>query len=334
LTIANMKVLAIILALAVAASARVKRPEEHWRPARGRDMSKYQPRHAMYPMKKEPVLWEVAAAQRQAKRRFAEAMSFVPRDDVDMAEECGVENKAGRIVGGHEAAEHEWPWQTAVFIDNMYFCGGALISNEYVLTAAHCADDAFYFDMMLGAHNVRAASEVGRIEITSYDYVVNPGWDANTLSNDLAIVKLPTPVAFNSMIRPSCLPTMSTDGPAVDDVVTCTGWGKPSDNAGSISDVLRMVENCPVISNKECNDIYGIVGSGVICIDTTGGRGTCNGDSGGPLNYKTGDHKWMQVGIVSFGSSAGCERGYPAGFTRVTEYIDWISSQTGIKVTL
>ena len=54
------------------------------------------------------------------------------------------------------------------------------------------------------------------------------------------------------------------------------GWGKPSDSASSISPTLQMVHDIPVMSNSECNDYYGIVGDGIVCIDTTGGRGSCN----------------------------------------------------------
>merc|ERR1712179_896732 len=73
------------------------------------------------------------------------------------------------------------------------------------------------------------------------------------------------------------------DIPSVGSLVTVTGWGKPSDSAGGISPVLREVRDLPVISNSDCNAVYGIVGPGVVCIDTTGGKGSCNGDSGGPL---------------------------------------------------
>jgi secreted trypsin-like serine protease len=56
------------------------------------------------------------------------------------------------------------------------------------------------------------------------------------------------------------------------------------------------------------------------------------GDSGGPLVYQEDDGRYTEVGIVSFGAIAGCEKGYPAGFTRVTSYLDWIESNTGIAL--
>merc|ERR1712071_264135 len=130
---------------------------------------------------------------------------------------------------------------------------------------------------------------------------------------------------FNNYISASCLPAAG-DEPAVGSDVAVTGWGKPSDSAGGISPVLREVRDIPVMTNADCNAVYGIVGDGVVCIDTTGGRGSCNGDSGG----KAAGDKWTQVGIVSFGSSSGCETGLPAGFTRTEYYLDWIKSETGM----
>merc|ERR1712154_636583 len=86
------------------------------------------------------------------------------------------------------------------------------------MTAAHCADGASYFDIMAGAHN--------------------------TLANDIALIELPSPMSFNDYIRPSCMP-MAGDSADVGEMVTCTGWGKPSDSAGGISPVLRMVGTDP-----------------------------------------------------------------------------------------
>merc|ERR1719251_347949 len=254
------------------------RAEEHWRPAQGRDLSKYKPRQATVPATAENLVWAI----KEVKKTGA---STKKGTNVDLKATCGIEGpaRAGRIVGGHEATPHQWPWQVALFIDNTWFCGGSLISENYVMTAAHCADGASYFDIMAGAHNVRASSEPHRVEITSYNGWTHPNWDHNTLANDIALIELPSPMSFNDYIKPSCMP-MAGDTADVGETVTCTGWGKPSDSAGGISPVLRMVEDRPIISNSDCNAIYGIVGAGVVCIDTTGGKGTCNGDSGGPLN--------------------------------------------------
>merc|ERR1712168_714306 len=106
----------------------------------------------------------------------------------------------------------------------------------------------------------------------------------------------------NGYISTVSLPT--TFDVNVGDTVTPTGWGLDSDSAGSISEVLRQVD-VPIMSNSACDAVYGIVGDGQICIDTSGGKGTCSGDSGGPLNYYG-----TTYGITSFGAAAGCEAGY------------------------
>jgi len=323
-----MKGLVIALALLAVVSAVPKgrrlRPEEHWRPAAARDLSKYKPKP--FPTKDS------------AKTSPARPKKFpVPKPSAyNLAEECGIEGPPSidRIVGGEEAAEHQWPWIVALFIDDSWFCGGALISENWVMTAAHCVEDAFYFDIMAGAHNVREDSEPNRVEITSFNGFTHENWDTNTLENDIALIELPEAITFNDYIKPSCLPHAGHSCQP-GEFVSVIGWGRPSDSASSISPTLQMVHDIPVMSNKECNDYYGIVGDGIVCIDTTGGRGSCNGDSGGPLiekgEHKAAGQKWTQVGVVSFGSSRGCEVGAPAGFTRTEYYLDWIMGNSGIK---
>jgi len=169
------------------------------------------------------------------------------------------------------------------------------------------------------------------VEISSYNGWTHPQWNSNDLSNDLALIQLPQKITFNDFIRPACLPRPGmTADPGM--LVTPIGWGRPSDTAGGISPVLRMVPDLPLIDNESCNNVYGIVGEGVVCMDTAGGKGTCNGDSGGPLGrYDETLERWVEVGIVSFGASSGCEVGYPAGFTRTHYYLDWIKEQAGIN---
>jgi len=323
-----MKVFLAVLALAAVVSAvpqgRRLRPEEHWRPAAARDLSKYKPK----PLPNKDSI-RISPAR---PKKFP-----VPQPSAyDLAAECGIEGPPAkdRIVGGEEAAENQWPWIVALFVDDSWFCGGALISEKWVMTAAHCVEDALYFDVMAGAHNVRAGSEPHRVEITSFNGFTHEDWDHSTLANDIALIELPEPIEFNDYIKPSCLPTKGHEC-SPGEMVSVIGWGKPSDSASSISPTLQMVHDIPVMSNSECNDYYGIVGDGIVCIDTTGGRGSCNGDSGGPLiekgEHKAAGQKWTQVGVVSFGSSRGCEVGAPAGFTRTEYYLDWIMGNSGIK---
>ncbi|KAK7066339.1 hypothetical protein SK128_015599 [Halocaridina rubra] len=225
-----------------------------------------------------------------------------------------------RIVGGVEAVPHSWPHQVALFIDDLYFCGGSLISDEWVMTAAHCMDGAGYVNVVMGAHNIRN-SEPEQVSMTSTNFFTHENWNSFTLANDIALIRLPSAVGLDQNIATVGL---AASDPAVGTTVTPTGWGRPSDSSGSISDVLRQVD-VPTMDNQPCDAIYGIVLDSMICIDSTGGMGTCNGDSGGPLNYNG-----VTIGITSFGASAGCEAGYPDAFTRVTSFLAWIESNTGI----
>merc|ERR1712127_584852 len=333
LHIMKLFIIAALCAVSMAApEGRRLRPEEHWRPAQGRDLNKYKPRGAMVDANGDDLMVKI---NKVAAEMRAAASPSNHKDAGKPKAACGIEGPAreGKIVGGVEAAEHAWPWQVALFIDDAWFCGGSIISENYVLTAAHCADGAGYFDVMAGAHNVRESNEPNRAEITSYNGWTHPEWNTQDLSSDLALIELPSPMPMNDYISASCLPAAG-ETPSVGSMVTVTGWGKPSDSAGGISLVLREVRNLPVITNSDCNDVYGIVGPGVVCVDTAGGRGSCNGDSGGPLVQQAGakapGDKWTQVGIVSFGASAGCEVGYPAGYTRTEYYLDWIKSETGM----
>merc|ERR1712141_706956 len=94
----------------------------------------------------------------------------------------------------------------------------------------------------------------------------------------------------------------------------------------------NMVSDLPVITPESCADYYGsIIYSGIMCIDSAGGKGVCNGDSGGTLNIRQseGGNKWTQVGVTSFVSSAGCESGNPHGFSRVAEQLETVTTMVG-----
>ena len=112
-------------------NGRSLRPEEHWRPAAARDLSKYTPRHALVQAKSSPVEHEFVTLARSI-RSSKLSKSTHKASSVDLANECGIEGPPmkDRIVGGFEAAENQWPWQVALFIDDAWFCGGSIISDK------------------------------------------------------------------------------------------------------------------------------------------------------------------------------------------------------------
>merc|ERR1712080_761598 len=102
---------------------------------------------------------------------------------------------------------------------------------------------------------------------------------------------------------------MGAEGGAL---ATVTGWGHIHDGSQEISEVLRYVHDMPVMTNEACKPQHPLIMEGHLCMETTGGKGPCIGDAGGPLVTKKGGLEgpgqvWVQHGIVSFGSINGCE---------------------------
>merc|ERR1712243_143533 len=104
---------------------------------------------------------------------------------------CG-QSKSTKIVGGSEVTPHAYPWQVGLFIDDMYFCGGSIISEDWILTAAHCMDGAGFVEVVMGAHSIHDDNEVGRVSVTSTDFFTHENWNSFTLTNDLALIRMPS----------------------------------------------------------------------------------------------------------------------------------------------
>merc|ERR1711955_35833 len=259
-------------------------------------------------------------------------MAGYKKGSKSFAEECGIPGGEERIVGGSEATPHSFPWMAALFIDDAWFCGGTLISDEWVLTAAHCTTDAHTARVLLGAHNVREAQEEGRVEMISTDIITHEKYNSFNLHTDIGLIHLPEKVNFTDILKPVCLPSHSEEDERwAGEDCQASGWGKPSDSADSISPVLREV-TVDTITNLICAlQFPTIINHNIICISGHDGKSTCNGDSGGPLHLMQ-DGKYKQIGVTSFGSSMGCEIGSHAGFTRPASFLDWIETNTGIAI--
>eukprot|EP00095_Tigriopus_kingsejongensis_P009000 maker-scaffold963_size76285-snap-gene-0.15 protein:Tk09000 transcript:maker-scaffold963_size76285-snap-gene-0.15-mRNA-1 annotation:"af461035_1collagenolytic serine protease" len=223
-----------------------------------------------------------------------------------------------RIVGGQEAEPHSWPFIVALSIDDSFFCGGTILSDQWILTAAHCLDGAGYVEVTAGAHN-QATLENSQVKLTSTTFTVNPDYDSINIIEDTAVIQLPEKLDLSGDFIKAV--KMATADPADGELVTSVGWGITSD-FGSVSDVLNQVD-VPVLNYDECLDYWqGVLDPKQLCIDTKGSKGTCGGDSGGPTMYNG-----AQVGITSFGGFS-CTMDAPAGLVSVAQYQEWICANT------
>ncbi|XP_041447100.1 transmembrane protease serine 11D isoform X2 [Xenopus laevis] len=244
---------------------------------------------------------------------------------------CGVGGPsavANRIVGGTNAAVGSWPWQAGLRYNKYYICGASLISDTWLVTAAHCiiSQVPSLFTVILGTI-LSTSSSVLYLE----SIIVHEKYTRSTSGNDIALLKLSIPLKFTRYIGPVCLPQISD---IFADGLPCyiTGWGTLSEG-GSVSITLQEAE-VKIIGTETCNSsqMYkSMIGPSMICAGYVDGNiDSCQGDSGGPLvAKKVNDTSWYLIGIVSFGE--GCARvNKPGVYSRVTYLRSWITQKTGI----
>jgi secreted trypsin-like serine protease len=176
------------------------------------------------------------------------------------------------------------------------------------------------------------------MRVTGDNIINHPEYLFNddTITHDIAILRLPQEITFTDKIRPVCLPNRSQlRNFNVGETVRLSGWGQTSDRPG-ISPVLQHTKHQNIMSNKECRAHFEHYISGnIICMDATPTNAGCRGDSGGPL-FALIDAKdsapahIVQYGVTSF-TGVSCEEGDPFAFSRVTAFFDFIERVTGRK---
>lgn len=237
--------------------------------------------------------------------------------------QCGKVQRLTRIVGGQETEVNEYPWMVSLTSKQGRFCGGSLIGDQWVLTAAHCTHSlsAQDFTVHLGGHYLPDPLIASNVE----SIIEHHQYDSVNTNYDFALIKLSNPVNFaaNPHIRPVCLPSDAQDT-FEDRLGTVTGWGTTVENDPTLSEVLREVV-VNIMSNNDCS--LSVTEQQMCAGVTEGGKDSCQGDSGGPLltTLNSSDHgdQYQVVGVVSWGY--GCAKpGYPGVYARVTSQLSWI----------
>ncbi|XP_051979690.1 transmembrane protease serine 9-like [Xyrauchen texanus] len=231
------------------------------------------------------------------------------------------------IVNGMEAKPHSRPYMVSlqVLLDNTWEhnCGGFLISDQFVLTAAHC--HIRQMTVVVGVHDLKSTKE-GSVRIKLMSYHLHPDYMIDPLMNDIMLLRLQSKVKQNKNINWISIPTKDVNNKADSDC-SVAGWGKLSNNGPGSTRLMEV--DVKIMDNTKCKNKWGEEYSASQMMCVYGNGASCEGDSGGPL--VCGD---TAVGITSFGSKFGCNsHEYPEVYTKISAYLPWIHNITGNNST-
>ena len=282
----------------------------------------------------------VAAPPQHLAFDSADTFSVIPGQVCGYYEDLSLNSPEGRIVGGTEVdGIRQYPWQMSLATGFMglfyqHRCGAALISDKWVLSAAHClhnlkGEPLYAMGGFLDINNKETA-QITKVKA----YFIHENFVPKLYEQDIAVLRLTAPIVYTPSLLPVCLPrpTYSRQGDynlLLGQLATLTGWGRQWDE-GPLAHQLEMVR-LPIISNNRCMNWYNRSGSlqylperTFLCAGWEGGKmDACNGDSGGPLVVTRADGRAEVAGVVSWGIGCG-DRGRPGVYTRVSQFVPWV----------
>ncbi|XP_053949116.1 serine protease SP24D-like [Anastrepha ludens] len=227
----------------------------------------------------------------------------------------------GRIVGGTDANIGQFPHQVSLQReDGSHTCGGSIISENFILTAAHCVVvgngiepyPARYFQVRVGSIQRAAGGKLLQLK----RIIVNKTY--GNFLNDVALLELEQPLVFTDNIK--AIEMASEEVPSGEDV-GISGWGRLY-TGGPIPHRLQF-NTLKALNTEECDASIQMGHDSIICLAHQADNGACNGDSGGPATYEG-----KLVGVAGFVVN-GCGSTYPDGYAKVAYHRDWIRSYIG-----
>ncbi|XP_015256123.1 vitamin K-dependent protein C isoform X1 [Cyprinodon tularosa] len=229
-------------------------------------------------------------------------------------------------LGGEVGKKGESPWQVLLLNEKgIFHCGGVLIDENWVLTAAHCLQNTFKFSVRLGDYE-RFRNEGTEVLLRVTKTFKHPKYNSMTEDNDIALLRLQSPAPLSKYIVPICLPGRSLAEKVLHlngTTTVVTGWGK--DDTGKLSSALNFIK-VPLVNHSFCRQqmFPHDLTNNVLCAGILGERiDACEGDSGGPMVTLYRD-TWFLIGLVSWGE--GCGMVDKLGiYTKVSNYNEWIS---------
>lgn len=265
--------------------------------------------------------------------------------------DCGLLPGGNRIINGNRTALFEFPWmallsyQTPTGVD--FRCGGTIINDRYILTAAHCITNLSNLRLLgvrCGEHNISSEIDCEGGENPEYvtcappvqdmtieDTIPHPNYNPTTYSDDIGLIRLAAPLNVSvESVKAICLPTIASlrNINFTSTRLIVTGWG--ATETGRRSSELLKVE-IAVTTRESCQQAYAntpaVLNDRQICAGGRNRRDSCGGDSGGPLqriDSFNDDARFVQYGVVSFGPRFCGQEGFPGVYTRTDSYIDWI----------
>ncbi|CAD7082541.1 unnamed protein product [Hermetia illucens] len=232
-----------------------------------------------------------------------------------------------RVVGGHDADQSEYPFIVSLrSATGSHSCGSSILSEYWILTAAHCVSSAKPSSISI-QYGVTTIASKGPNVASVAEIIVHEGYNpSNSYINDIALVRLASPLPIGSEVNAVKLPPSYTEVSGRT-FATLIGWGLDK-TGGSIQTHLQQVD-LVTFDNPECSSLhYNKIHASNICAGVPeGGKGQCSGDSGGPLLINGYQH-----GIVSWSVKPCTVAPYPGVYTKVSHYVDWLRTKTGLNL--